>query len=225
MAVVDQFVKFIEKSDAKDKVFKLIAFGAKVVLHYEETGGAPRKQWITNLKTISESAGDARIWGRLAKSVGELKKLAEAKWTADPKDVLTIVRSFCNAVYFLLDHYTFLGKKKILTIEQELWNDRQRKVLIAATVCIMLLDWINFSKEVSKAKKTVDTDADISNKQAAAKTISAKRHEFVLNFIKNFADLQVQVIALNRLNVSAGYVGWAGVISAAIACYQIWVKG
>jgi peroxin-11B len=201
---VPRFLKWLKKTEGRDKLYRLVAYGSKIPIHLLKTNGGD-KDLIDRLSKGAKSVGQTRKLMRMFRSLEFIQDLLKAVQVKDPiSRVLTVLKSTSLAIWMLVDHYQWMGKAGYLKLENE---KRLAQIHSKAWFYGLLAGLLN---EAYKLHLSVNSEKRDSEKEFQTKKKLAK----------SGLDIIVPMQRLEWLNVSDGWVGFCGTLTSLMGIYD-----
>jgi len=242
-SVVEKWLKFMEKSDAKDKVMKNIQYGARLIswyLKYAKIDSS--KDGLANrLANLDSQTAFARKLFRVGKPIDYIYNvysiLAQRGINLSYVDLLLIGKAIGNLVYFLTDHFIWLIKIGVIKGNTVKLNTLSGKGWFWSLVFWLIhdLDQLFRTQQYDqqlKQKRSLLKQANADDKKEELETIERqlqKLNEQKLNLwnttiFRTITDLQIAAAMAGYWTFSPPVLGICGMSSATIAGVQIWQK-
>ncbi|CAL1526067.1 unnamed protein product [Lymnaea stagnalis] len=221
MAISKDFMMFTSHTAARDKVFRFVQYGSRLIL-WQLTYGSPDVQGevITRLRKLEGALGLSRKLFRLGNCVDLAHKAVEALATPNVDlRILTFVSQATKALWLLIDHMLWFGKVGIIKIDQMFWTSWSLRAWLVALATASIADMIklqNVQNKLHLFRKQNGKQAKISEK------LQIEMHSVRMNFWRDFCDLFIPLGGLSY--VSPGFSALTGVISSVIGFQQEWEK-
>ena len=192
-----RFLAWLKKTEGRDKLYRLVAYGSKIPIHYLKTNGGD-KELIARLSSGAKSVGTSRKLMRMFRSLEFLQDLLKSFSTKDLiSQYLQMIKSTFLAIWMLLDHYQWLGKAGYVKIQNDkllaTYHSKAWFIGLFAGICG---EGYKFSKSENKNMK------------------SGKK------LIKSSLDIVVPIARLEWLPINDGIVGVCGTITSLMGIYD-----
>lgn len=114
-----RFLDWLKKTDGRDKLYRLVAYGSKIPIHIlKETGGD--KDTIARLAKGAKAVGLSRKLMRFFRSVQFIQDFLVALDLSDSVErILSMLKAFSLTIWMLVDHAQWLGKVGYIKLENE----------------------------------------------------------------------------------------------------------
>jgi hypothetical protein len=124
------FLEWLKKTDGRDKLYRLVAYGSKVPIHIlKENGGD--KDLIQKLSKGASAVGLSRKLMRMFRSLQFMQDFLQAFGVADQFEKgLSMIKAFALTIWMLVDHAQWFDKvgyiklsdtKKLADIHSKVW--------------------------------------------------------------------------------------------------------
>ena len=225
--LLDRSVSFFDKTDSRDKLFKVIQNYSKFVAWKMQVAALTGPQ-----DGRKHARGEAAKYRKLAASLSEFRSLMKMfKWLKNirdlrsllengpndmsPGDMVEVLTNLADVGYRVGDNIEYLCKYKFLTASAKDWESRSKTCQFYGYILAVMLNGYYLSK------------IDGSDKSSEEKKEAKKK--LILDFLKDFFDLMR--VASGRGHLSfvpkpalPGFAGVMGVCSGSIGLYQVWEK-
>ena len=113
------FLEWLKKTDGRDKLYRLVAYGSKIPIHIlKETGGD--KVTIERLSKGAKAVGLSRKLMRMFRSLQFLQDFLQSSTLHDPVErALTSLKSAALFVWMIVDHAQWFDKVGYITLQNE----------------------------------------------------------------------------------------------------------
>eukprot|EP00823_Brevimastigomonas_motovehiculus_P008147 TRINITY_DN7419_c0_g1_i1.p1 TRINITY_DN7419_c0_g1~~TRINITY_DN7419_c0_g1_i1.p1 ORF type:complete len:258 (-),score=67.43 TRINITY_DN7419_c0_g1_i1:172-897(-) len=224
-----QFNEFQAKIKGRDKVCKAIQYGARAIKYYLLQADKSSK-WGKRFENLANTAGTARKYFRLAKTLEEYEQVLEL--LAHPKSdsidqYLNLIHRVSFMWYWFFDNVNFGVRAKFLTYDKKQVN------LLASYGWTLgvAAQWLNVIYGMyNNFRDTASLDDKKEENKDKLKKLSDKRGKLYQDLVKQSCDLVVSSTSAQfpqQLLGKAphdGILGVLGVISAFIGGYQDYFK-
>eukprot|EP01132_Coremiostelium_polycephalum_P008393 gene8393-10309_t len=249
---IENLIKLFAQTSGKDKLAKILQYGAKLAGHVLLTKSGPKSEWLQIVKKLETTSGSARKVWRLGNTLAEQQKIMtmlRAKNAFAFLNILALIRQFGMYFYWVFDHLilsTNIGFTKLNTVKLGWYSSVS---WFFGLLCSIIIDLNSLSVTLKKEKSlqlslknnqdsiiinnpdnssnnqnNLDTLVDMKSIRDQLVEITKKKNEVYLNCIKNLADLFIASALLKFYNFSQGTIGLCGLISAFIGGYQMFPK-
>lgn len=111
-----RFLDWLKKTDGRDKLYRLVAYGSKIPIHIlKETGGD--KELIQKLSKGASAVGLSRKLMRMFRSVQFMQDFLTSLDLADNTErVLSSIKAFSLFIWMLVDHAQWMAKVILILI-------------------------------------------------------------------------------------------------------------
>ena len=182
---------------------------------------------------------DARKLFRLFKSVVEYQKIVQLQKQKAPehKKLLNILSRAGFFFYWIFDNLQILAKVKFLEgVDKEKAGKRAAFFWLLGllfSIAVVVIEMVEVAREEAKLKKEAPSEENLDERQAAGMRerlagLQRRRLANYLNLAKNLGDLVTASQALSipkklfNFDFNDGQVGFGGLLSAVITCYQLY---
>lgn len=234
-----QIIKFGAQTNGRDKLFRLIQYGSKLVTWYLQTDRG-KVEFLEKLKKLETSMSMTRKLLRFGKSLDFIQGALKTIHLSDPVLRLTITMSkLCQAVFLLFDHIVFAHNLGLVKADKEKWSRYSSQFWLYSLILNLLrnlYDILSIITNEARAQENLQKRSQFMNGGTDHSSVSRKRmgnvqmlkkccfenQPVVLDFLKNLSDLVLPLHSLGKLNVSGGVLGFLGVISSAVGVATVW---
>ncbi|GAM18062.1 hypothetical protein SAMD00019534_012370, partial [Acytostelium subglobosum LB1] len=236
---IESLVKLFAQTAGKDKLAKILQYGAKLFGHMCQQ--RKKAEWTGIWKKIETSAGGARKVWRLGNTFSEQQKILQIIKAGNVFQILNLL-ALCRQTgmyfYWVFDHLvwtTSVGVTKLDTAKLSWYSSVSWFI---GLLCSIIIDIQTLNLTIKKERQLIvaltsaptpqqEGDSaivpvDNTKLKAELTTVQKKKNELYLNCIKNGADSIVAANLLKFYQTSQGTVGMAGLVSAIIGGYQMW---
>lgn len=228
MDTVDKLVIFLAKRDGIDKVVKTMQYLGKLG-HYRLDSKNPLL--AARYKNLEVAAGMARKAFRTGRSLAGFNLLRTAKFPDTTIQLLTILGTAGEMVYWFFDHFTWLSKMGVLDSDVA-----PRSAYISAFgesvwyIFFITVDVITIKRGMAaetSIKKLLETTVDEKEHKILKMRLSAikmQRIMSVMSIIAKTSDLFIAlaVVDPNPFVCHTVTLGLSGLASAWAGWYQVW---
>jgi len=228
LGLVNKFNRFNASVESKDKLYKAVQCGARVLHYYLSLRleGGYKNPTVAQLQKLDVGILDARRLFRIFRFTNEITKLAVSLKGLPPNTAqfwLSITRAIGYAGYFFINPISWFGKMGVVpSIDQVRLTKLSLKLWVIGLVSWILLDILQFLdwRRAHLRKRQLKLVSEEQWQQENDK----KTKDFVINNVKNIADFHFasSLAGIYEKYNSAGFVGLCGFISACIASWQSW---
>jgi len=228
------FTQLISKLGGRDKVNKLIQYGAKIMFYVlTQRAGSPTKL-AGKCSKLSAGIGNARKVDRLLKSTVEIQKVLDALQSKQAAGeefnrYLTIVSAMCYAMYWFGDNKVFLGKLKVLEgLDLKAESVKAHRYWLVGLLIVVYL----FVGKMRKLDERRQELADVHiTRNGSSETAEELDKQMFLKRVQLFGYCCDVIVALNNSGaiekikgskLSDGTYGVVGFVSAATVLYRMW---
>lgn len=130
-----------------------------------------------------------------------------------------ILSKISHALFLLADHFLWLGRADVCTIDTDRWSRLSNKYWLYSITLNLVRDFYEISK-IIKAQKSIAPRNGCKNANDVIETvlrlftILQQNRSVMLDTVKNGCDFFIPLTALGHVKLSPGTVGWLGVISS-----------
>jgi len=225
------FLSILDSTNGRDKVSKIIQYGAKVLAAHLVNNPA-NKPFADQLSKLDKATGSARKLWRLGKHVPFLLKAKDVvvKGSFGPNEFLSLGQNLGMMNYFLFDNIgtcihtyrlpglifymclVWLARVGFLVgLDDQKFAKYSFLGWFAGLVCAIVTDLLALAKYLTA-----------QNQSQSPEWHQQQRIKFALNFIKNFGDLCVAMSGAKLATFSEIFIGIAGSASGWIGLYEAW---
>jgi len=228
------FLKWLELTSGRDKVYRFVAYFSKwVVQTMRENKVNP--DLADRLAKGSSAIGQTRKLMRFFRSIEYVQEFLKSTAIKDDAEkYLSLFKSFSLAVWMVADHAQWLHKAGYLKL-----NDHIKKIdevhskawfwglLAGLVLCVyklkLLMDETSSVNEQMRIAAPENKEALVKNNKAL-QSIDEKKNKQIQGIVKNGIDLIIPAARLNWIPVSDGTVGLAGTATSIIGMIDTWPK-
>eukprot|EP01060_Flectonema_neradi_P019515 TRINITY_DN2667_c0_g1_i2.p1 TRINITY_DN2667_c0_g1~~TRINITY_DN2667_c0_g1_i2.p1 ORF type:complete len:254 (+),score=61.78 TRINITY_DN2667_c0_g1_i2:61-762(+) len=228
--VLDRSVAFFDKSDSRDKIFKVIQNYSKVVawklqiaaLTGPQAGRKDARVGAAKYRKLASSLSEFRSLMKMfkwLKNIRDLRSLLANPTDMSPGEVIDALANVADVGYRVGDNIEYLCKYKFLTGSEKDWESRSKLCQFYGYILAVILNTLYLTGTLKVDGS--DRMSDEEKKKA--------REKLILDFLKDFFDLLR--VASGRGHLSfvpkpavPGFAGVMGVCSGSIGLYQVWQK-
>jgi hypothetical protein len=211
-----RFLDWLKKTDGRDKLYRLIAYGSKIPIHIlKETGGS--QVLIERLSKGASAVGLSRKLMRFFRSLQFIQDFLVAFDMNDQLErLLSIVKAFSLSIWMFVDHAQWLAKVGYISLK----NEKKLAEIHSKAWFVGLLVGAIQSGRPSPIHIILFFIAYKLHKLYSAhppkdiKEFRKKEAKTAQGLIKSTTDLIIPSARLGWLNVSDGVVGLAGTITS-----------
>jgi peroxin-11B len=197
-----RFLDWLKKTDGRDKLYRLVAYGSKIPIHLLKQNGGD-KELIQKLSKGASQVGLTRKLLRMFRSVQFLQDFLSSNTIKDPIERgLGMIKSFALFIWMIIDHAQWFHKAGYIKLNYE---KKLSEIHSKAWFVGLLFG-------------TIQSTYKLKVLQLKEKDSNSKEKEFKLKqgIVKNSIDLVIPCARLGWLDVSDGAVGVAGTITSVI---------
>lgn len=233
-----QIIKFGGQANGRDKLFRLIQYGSKLVWwHLHNNARGP--EMVQKLKKLESSLSMTRKLLRMGKSLDFIMAALKSVHIKDTALRLTITMSKLNQACFLLfDHIIYAHNVGLINTDKKKWSEISARFWVVSLILNLArnaYDLMNIIQEELRQRQSceakhgqqVNGDSNHNRKTYSQDTnivvkIIMQNKPVVLDLVKNLADLVLPLSTLGKVNASAGMQGFLGLISSAAGIATVW---
>jgi len=221
------FTKVISDLNGRDKVNKATQMGARFTFYVlTQMDSAP--DLAKKCSALSGGIGHARKVDRLLKSSVEFQKALDVLSKSKDDELtkyLSILASFCLAMYFWGDNKTFLGKLQVMSnVDVKAENIRAHKFQLMGLLILLYLLSVKISTSYQQRRALKDSESDEETLRDVDNQLHLQRVQwfgYVCDII-NAANNAGFVAKIKGSNLNDAQYGLLGFMSAASVLYRIW---
>ncbi|XP_060074179.1 peroxisomal membrane protein 11B-like [Ylistrum balloti] len=236
--LASQIIKFGGQTNGRDKLFRLIQYGSKLVWwHLHKNAKGP--ELVEKLKKLESSLSMTRKLLRFGKSLDFVKAALKSFHIKDTVLRLTITMSKINQACFLLfDHIIYAHNVGLITTDKKKWSQISARFWVVSLILNLarnVYDLVNIVQEEMRQQQSqekhgqqINGDTDHSKRTSRSHNtnivgkIVMQNKPVMLDLVKNLADLVLPLSTLGKVDASAGTQGFLGLISSAAGIASVW---
>eukprot|EP01061_Rhynchopus_euleeides_P047558 TRINITY_DN958_c0_g3_i1.p1 TRINITY_DN958_c0_g3~~TRINITY_DN958_c0_g3_i1.p1 ORF type:complete len:241 (+),score=103.28 TRINITY_DN958_c0_g3_i1:70-792(+) len=231
----DQAIKFFDKADGRDKLYKTLQNWFKVLawrytvlsLTAPNAERAAARQAAQMYRSLASSLSQFRSLGKFfkwIKTAKEVQLAVEHASDMSPGDIVETVSNICDIGYKLSDNVEFLCSKKVLTGSPKEWEDRSKTFQFWAYLMAVAYGIL----AIAKASNATESEKSLSSEDRE-RAMAKRKTKLVLDFVKDFSDFLRVASGQGYLTsipkpLQPAFAGTMGTIAGAIGTYQVWQK-
>ncbi|XP_005107819.1 peroxisomal membrane protein 11A [Aplysia californica] len=221
MSLSKDIVKFNAHTSARDKIFRFVQYGSRLLL-WQLTYGSPDVQGevVARLRKLESALSLSRKLFRLGNSVDLAHKALDSLSIPETAlMVLAVTSHSFKAIWLLMDHLLWLAKVGLVKVDNAFWTQWSLRAWLVALAAASASDVIKFERvhnQLDKHRKENGADAKIPRQ------LQLDMHAVRMNFWRDFCDLFIPLGGLRY--VSPGVAAVCGVVSSVIGFTQEWEK-
>jgi hypothetical protein len=114
-----RFLDWLKKTDGRDKLYRLLAYGSKIPIHIlKETGGD--KELISKLSKGASAVGLSRKLFRFFRSIQFIQDFLKGLDLEDTVErSLSTIKAFSLTIWMMIDHAQWMAKVGYIKLENE----------------------------------------------------------------------------------------------------------
>lgn len=232
--VVLTFLKWLEQTSGRDKVYRFVAYFSKwVVQTMKQNNISP--DWAERLNKGGSAIGQTRKLMRFFRSLEYVNEFLKSFTIKDEVErYLSLFKAFSLGVWMVADHIQWMQKagylkladlKKIDELHSKGWF---YGLLTGIIICLYKLKQVvDDMKNLRSALREASSQGDSSKVAELNKKLKEgddKRNKQIMGVVKNSFDIVIPSARLKWLDVSDGTVGLAGTVTSVIGMYDTWPK-
>ncbi|XP_066925699.1 peroxisomal membrane protein 11B-like [Clytia hemisphaerica] len=203
MTILSIYLQQSGKVASRDKVYRLLQYCSKLVGHHISDPNL-----LVKLKQFEGILSTSRKTFRLFKTVDMLFGATQAYLIHDPVlRSLLMLSKLSQAIYFLYDLLSWSVKAGLVKADAQKLSHRSSQFWAMALLSMLLRDLY----EIKMAQR---------NSGSNIEQVLEKNPPLVLDLVKNGGDMILALNMLNKITVSKGTVGLAGVVSSLVGLLQ-----
>ena len=189
-----RFLSWLKKTEGRDKLYRLVAYGSKIPIHLLKQNGG-NQDVIERLQKGAKSVGMTRKLMRMFKSLEFLNDLLKAKSQDIYVQILNYLKNSFLMVWMLLDHYQWLCKAGYFVMfDEKLVSKLHSKAWFLGLLSNITLEFYKL--------------------QTVLEYKSGKK------MVKSLLDIMVPIARLEWLPINDGIVGVSGTITSCMGIYD-----
>jgi len=228
MDQINNAIKLLSSTTGRDRIAKTLHYSARIVKWYFEKKGLQKN--ADQAEKFRQAIGNSRRVGRFFSTVYSIPSMVTAltdskNAEADPLfRFLIFFADCCDALYYVSDNLTYMHNYGIVKLSDksvDFWDNIIGSwTWIFSVVIWIAYDYKNYLRLQRKHSKL------LSNKESKEEVLQVEdaMYNLKLNFIKNFADLQLAIYFCFPKTWPSHWVGVFGTINALTGAYQMWGK-
>lgn len=214
--IVLRFLDWLKKTDGRDKLCRLVAYGSKIPIHLLKSIDGD-KDTIDRLQKGASAVGTGRKFMRLFRALQFLQDLLQSLGTGDLIErAISSIKSASLTIWMLVDHHQWMAKAGYLRPSKEL-QERLSKLHSQAWAVGLFLGVLGSTYKLLKLSNESRTDKIASD-------LKVKRNKAVQGLAKNGIDLFIPLARLGILSLNDGLVGLAGTVTSVIGIVDTFPK-
>jgi len=228
---VQTFLKWLELTTGRDKVYRLVAYFSKYVVQVMKDNDLS-PDWRDRLSKGSSAIGQTRKLIRFFRSVEYMQEFLKSLGIKDDLErYLALSKSFSFFIWMVCDHVQWMQKAGYLKLAKETmtkvdeYHSKGWFFGLLAGLILCALKLKSAAEGLQSARKTFRAAADNAASDKARKEIAThdtNKNKQMMGIIKNAIDIVIPAARLNWLPVSDGTVGLAGTVTSLIGIYDTW---
>jgi len=204
MTILSIYLQQSGKVASRDKVYRLLQYCSKLAGHHISDPNL-----LVKLKQFEGILSTSRKTFRLLKTVDMLFGATQAYLIHDPVlRSLLMLSKLSQAIYFLYDLLSWSVKAGLVKADAQKLSHRSSQFWAMALLSMLLRDLY----EIKMAQR---------NSGSNIEQVLEKNPPLVLDLVKNGGDMILALNMLNKITVSKGTVGLAGVVSSLVGLLQV----
>ncbi|CAG9317210.1 unnamed protein product [Blepharisma stoltei] len=225
---MDKLIAFSNKTEGRDKFCKVVQYGSRMLKAMLAHPGTKER-----LQGLFAASRDARKIFRLWKSVHEydsMVKLLQNAGLDNTQRALQFLSRLAFFFYWLFDNLAILSQIKFIKRNTPKLTKSAMTCWFIALVFTLINLLRNLAINLSRdAKfKLPSTDQNAATTKQTLDALKGARSQIYINLVKTLGDMipaasgaQVPMKILGK-NFSEKWIGFGGLVSALISCYQAW---
>jgi len=233
-ASVLTFLKWLESTNGRDKLYRLIQYGSKPVLQFLKDNQYD-KDTIDRLSKGASAVGLTRKLMRFFRSLEYTNEFLKSLAIKDEFErYVTLFKSFCLAVWMVVDHVQWMNKAGYLKLGATPKMDEiHSKAWLYGLFFGVVLNIYKLRAllDEERLKRSALRSAEAQNNSDASRSASKdlvalddKKNKQLMGLVKNSLDMVIPAQRLQWLPVSDGTAGVAGTITSIIGIQDTWPK-
>lgn len=222
---MEKYIAYSNNATGRDKLFRLAQYSSKLLGWILETDN--RKDLVKLLGELEKSLSTSRKLFRFGRSIESVRAAQRAINLQSYVLSLTLTVSHTNkALYLLIDHYIWLGRVGVLSIDHKTWGDRSSRFWLLSLILAFIRDLyaLKLTMDQSLESKMYERPGKSStpaDKLQALFNAIKRNPQATIDIVKNGCDIVIPAKSLGLINVNNGIVGLCGVISTLLAALQV----
>ncbi|XP_063433486.1 peroxisomal membrane protein 11B-like [Mytilus trossulus] len=234
-----QIVKFGAQTNGRDKLFRLLQYGSKLISWYLQTDQG-KLEFLEKLKKLETSMSMTRKLLRFGKSLDFILSALKTIHLSDPVLKLTITMSkLAQSVFLIFDHIIFAHNLGIIKADKEKWSRYSSQCWLFSLTLNLLRNSYDILSIISNEAKAQENrqrrgqyvnggiEHSVTSRKPMGRVQILKKccyenQPVVLDFVKNMSDLVLPLNSLGKIKVSGGIQGSLGLLSSAIGIATVW---
>ncbi|XP_076455647.1 peroxisomal membrane protein 11B-like [Babylonia areolata] len=219
--ITKAIVKFNSHSQARDKIYRTVQYGSRLVLWYL-TRQTERGTVEEKLKKLEAALALSRKLFRMGNSLDLGHKALDALSMPDPVlRRLAVTAHTLKALWLLLDHAIWCGKIQIVKIDVARWSKWSAWAWLIGLAASTTFDVIKLHRLQLKLD-SIALEMDSAGRSDLADQVKVEMHTMRLNFWRDFCDLFIPLSALQYANPGLGAL--CGLASSLIGFQLEWER-
>ena len=222
---MDQAVKFINKTEGRDKFCKAIQYASRFMAY--QTKGS-NDELHARFAGLMNGMKNARKLFRLFKTFNELHKILAlmGKKDMNQKVVLALITRTAFAIYWIFDNLQVLSAVKFLKFDPKQMGKYGAMAWLAGLILSNIGSLMNLA-EISKKEKGLSQKKGSKEVTEELEKCQKSRFAEILNLVKFNGDMITastasQIAPKLGVNFNEGTIGLGGFTSAVVTMYQLY---
>lgn len=228
------FLKWLELTQGRDKVYRFVAYFSKFVVQtMKDNGISP--DWASRIAKGASSIGTTRKLLRFFRAVEYTNEFLKGFSLKDDFErYATLFKSASLGVWMGADHIQWLNKAGYLKLESTKSIDELHSkawfwgLLAGVLICLYklrkVLENYKQTKELLSIAQSSQNGEQVKETNKKLVSLDAERNKQIQGIVKNGVDLVIPCARLGWLPVSDGTVGLAGTVTSVIGIIDTWPK-
>lgn len=223
---MDKYWSYSSNVAGRDKVYRFVQYLSKFLSWYGQRHG-DKNDIVKMLTQLEKSMSTSRKLFRFGRSLEALRSARRAINLQSYILSLTLTTSHTNkAVFLLIDHYIWMGRVGILTIDDKYWSDKASRFWLLSLILGFIRDLYALRVSTEKSLEDRHNEKPYQSEGACDVLIAVFRAlknnpQATMDLIKNGCDIVIPANSLGIINVNNGVVGLCGVLSSVLAALQV----
>jgi len=226
------FLEWLKKTDGRDKLYRLIAYGSKIPIHILKQNGGD-KDTIQRLTKGASAVGQTRKLMRMFRSLEYTQEFLKAFLVKDEFERYSgLLKNFLLAVWMVADHIQWLNKagylkltdtKKLDEIHSKAWfYGLFFGILLSAYKLKAVVEQLTTARHSLRVAESNDSKDGKATASGKLRELEGKQFKTAQGLAKSLLDIIIPAARLEWLPVSDGVVGLAGTITSVMGIYDTW---
>ena len=130
-----------------------------------------------------------------------------------------------QACYLLVDHYVWMGKTGLITVDSKVWGPRAARFWLITIIFNLIRDLYDIATVIDNEQRRQRRQKGSNSPTGSSSTVLIallNNKPLMVDVTKNVTDLFLPLAILNLVQVSGGFEGLMGMISSIMGILPVW---